>query len=296
MQDIISEVIFLFQRFNWLTVVDLLIVSFIFYTILRLLRNTQAQTLFRGMIFIIIIIMLLTTLVDLPAFSYLIQNTLPAMLFAIPVIFAPEIRRALERLGRAGPKRFFSRKVIMPQDQIKDAITAVAAAAKRLSSLQHGALIIFQITDNLQEYIDTGVALHSKISAELLLQIFYPNTPLHDGAVIISTDTISAASCVLPLSSVGILNKTADHQMGLRHRAALGITESSDAVAVVVSEETGDISIAHLGKMIREIKPENLENALQPFLLEEERLVQSTDLGELLRTWLGIEKDEGKKE
>jgi diadenylate cyclase len=101
---------------------------------------------------------------------------------------------------------------------------------------------------------------------------------------------------VLPLSSVGILNKTADHQMGLRHRAALGITESSDAVAVVVSEETGDISIAHLGKMIREIKPENLENALQPFLLEEERLVQSTDLGELLRTWLGIEKDEGKKE
>ncbi len=296
MQDIISEVIFLFQRFNWLTVVDLLIVSFIFYTILRLLRNTQAQTLFRGMIFIIIIIMLLTTLVDLPAFSYLIQNTLPAMLFAIPVIFAPEIRRALERLGRAGPKRFFSRKVIMPQDQIKDAITAVAAAAKRLSSLQHGALIIFQITDNLQEYIDTGVALHSKISAELLLQIFYPNTPLHDGAVIITTDTISAASCVLPLSSVGILNKTADHQMGLRHRAALGITESSDAVAVVVSEETGDISIAHLGKMIREIKPENLENALQPFLLEEERLVQSTDLGELLRTWLGIEKDEGKKE
>lgn len=296
MQNIISEVIFLFQRFNWLTVVDLLIVSFIFYTILRLLRNTQAQTLFRGMIFIIIIIMLLTTLVDLPAFSYLIQNTLPAMLFAIPVIFAPEIRRALERLGRAGPKRFFSRKVIMPQDQIKDAITAVAAAAKRLSSLQHGALIIFQITDNLQEYIDTGVAMHSKISAELLLQIFYPNTPLHDGAVIITTDTISAASCVLPLSSVGILNKTADHQMGLRHRAALGITESSDAVAVVVSEETGDISIAHLGKMIREIKPENLENALQPFLLEEERLVQSTDLGELLRTWLGIEKDEGKKE
>ena len=296
MQDIISEVIFLFQRFNWLTVVDLLIVSLIFFAILRLLRNTQARTLFRGMIFIVIIIMLLTTLVDLPAFSYLIQNTLPAMLFAIPVIFAPEIRRALERLGRAGPKRFFSRKVALPQDQIKNAITAVAAAAKRLSSLQHGALIVFQVTDNLQEYIDTGVAMHSKISAELILQIFYPNTPLHDGAVIITADVISAASCVLPLSSVGILNKTADHQMGLRHRAALGITESTDAVAVVVSEETGDISVAHLGKMIREIKPENLENALQPFLLEEERLVQSTDLGELLRTWLGIEKDEGKKE
>ncbi|MGV8026651.1 MAG: diadenylate cyclase CdaA [Anaerolineaceae bacterium] len=296
MQDIFSEIIFLFQRFNWLTVVDLLIVSLIFYSILKLLRNTQARTLFRGMIFIVIIIMLLTTLVDLPAFSYLIQNTLPALLFAIPVVFAPEIRRALERLGRAGPKKFFSRKVMLPQDQIKNAITSVAVAAKRLASLQHGALIVFQITDDLQEYIDTGIAMHSTITAELILQIFYPNTPLHDGAVIITDGIISAASCVLPLSSVGILNETTDHQMGLRHRAALGISESTDAVAVVVSEETGDISIAHLGKIIREIKPDNLGNALQPFLLEEEHLVPSTDLGELLRTWLGIEKDEGKKE
>ncbi|HOJ01417.1 MAG TPA: diadenylate cyclase CdaA [Anaerolineaceae bacterium] len=296
MKDIISEIVFLFQRFSWLTIFDLLIVSLIFYAILRLLHNTQARTLFRGMIFVVIIIMLLTTLVDLPAFSYLVQNTLPAMFLAIPVIFAPEIRRALERVGRAGPEKLFARKTTLPQEQIKNTISAVAVAVKRLSSLQHGALIVFQVADHLQEYIETGVAMSSKVSAELILQIFYPNTPLHDGAVIITADTISAASCVLPLSSMGILNKTPDNQMGLRHRAALGITESTDAVAVVVSEETGDISIAHLGKMIREVKSENLETALFPFLLEEERLVQSTNLEDLLRTWLGLEKKERKKE
>ena len=218
------------------------------------------------------------------------QHTLPALLFAIPVIFAPEIRRALERLGRVGPRRLFSRKTERPQEQIQNGITAVATATKRLSSLQHGALIILQVSDNLQEYIETGVALNSKISAELLLQIFYPNTPLHDGAVIITNDIIKAASCVLPLSAQGILNVTPEHQIGLRHRAALGISEATDAVAVVVSEETGDISIAHLGKMVREIKPENLETVLLPFFLEEERLVQSTNLADLFFSWLGVKK------
>lgn len=294
MKEILSEIIFLFQRFNWLTLVDLLIVSLIFYMVLRLLRNTQAQTLLRGIVFIIVVIMLLTTLVDLPAFSYLVQNTFPALLFAIPVIFAPEIRRALERLGRAGPNKIFAKRITYPQDQIKDAITEVSAAVKRLSSLRHGALIIFQINDDLQEYIGTGIKMDSKVSSQLILQIFFPNTPLHDGAIIITSDIIRAASCVMPLSSVGILDETPDHKMGLRHRAALGISESTDAVAVVVSEETGDIAIAHMGRIIHDIKPENLENALQPFMLEEERLIQTKDLMEIVRSWLGIEKKEGK--
>lgn len=294
MQDIISEIIFLIQRFNWLTVIDLLIVSMIFYLILRLFRNTQARTLVRGVIFIIIIVMLLTTLVDLPAFSYLIQSTLPAMLFTIPVIFAPEVRRALEKLGRAGQGKFFFRKINLPQDLVQEGIASIASAAKRLSSLKQGALIVVQISDSLQEYIDTGVELNSRISAELILQIFFPNTPLHDGAIVIVNDTICAASCVLPLSSVGVLNGTPDHQMGLRHRAALGVSENTDAIAVVVSEETGDISIAHLGKIIREIKPENLENTLRPFFLDDERLNKPTSFVDLLSFWFGIEK--GKKE
>ena len=294
MKEIVSEIIFLFQRFNWLTLVDLLIVSLIFYLVLRLLRNTQAQTLLRGMVFVIIVIMLLTTLVDLPAFSYLVQSTFPALLFAIPVVFAPEIRRALERLGRAGPNKIFTKRITHPQDQIKNSIAEVSAAVKRLASLKQGALIIFQVNDNLQEYIDTGIKMDSKISSQLILQIFYPNTPLHDGAIIITSDIIRAASCVMPLSSVGVLDETPDHKMGLRHRAALGVAETTDAVAVVVSEETGDVAIAHMGRIIHEVKPENLENALQPFLLEEDRLGQTTDLMELVRSWLGIEKKEGR--
>ncbi len=294
MKEIFSEIIFLFQRFNWLTLIDLLIVSLIFYTILRLLRNTQGQTLMRGMVFVIIVIMLLTTLVDLPAFSYLVQNTFPALLFAIPVIFAPEIRRALERLGRAGPNRIFTKKITYPQDEIKNSIAEVSAAVKRLASLKQGALIIFQVNDNLQEYIDTGIKMDSRVSSQLILQIFYPNTPLHDGAIIITSGIIRAASCVMPLSSVGILDESPDHKMGLRHRAALGISESTDAVAVVVSEETGDVAITHMGRIIHEVKPGNLENVLQPFLLEEERLAQTTDLMDLVRSWLGIEKKEGK--
>lgn len=295
MQDIISEIIFLFQRFNWLTILDLTIVSLIFYLVLRLLRNSQARTLFRGMIFVFVAIMLMTTLVDLPAFSFLVQSILPAMLLSIPIIFAPELRRALEKVGRAGQGKIFFHRLNLPQDRVQQGISAVALAAKHLSSLKHGALIVFQASDTLQEYIDTGVPMNSYISAELILQIFFPNTPLHDGAIIVINDEICAASCVLPLSSVGVLNESPDHQMGLRHRAALGITEGSDAIAVVVSEETGDISISHLGKMIREIKPENLESALKPFFLDDERLNQRTDFLSVLRLWLGVEEEEERK-
>jgi len=295
MQDIISEIIFLFQRFNWMTVLDLLIVSLIFYFVLRLLRNSQARTLFRGMIFVFVIVMLMTTLIDLPAFSFLLQSILPAMLVSIPIIFAPELRRALEKVGRAGQGRIFFHRLNLPQDRVQQGISAITLAAKHLSSLKHGALIVLQVSDNLQEYIDTGVSMNSYISAELILQIFYPNTPLHDGAIIVINDEVCAASCVLPLSSVGVLNESPDHQMGLRHRAALGITEATDAVAVVVSEETGDISIAHLGKMIREIKPENLESILKPFFLDDERLNQQNDFFSVLRSWLRIEEEEERK-
>jgi diadenylate cyclase len=126
-------------------------------------------------------------------------------------------------------------------------------------------LIILQRLDNLDEYIESGVRMNAIVTAEMLLQIFYPNTPLHDGAAILSGPRLVAAACVMPLSSSGILNRSPDRQMGLRHRAALGISEESDAIAVVVSEETGAISIAHAGRMIRRIDPERLENILLAF-------------------------------
>jgi len=144
-------------------------------------------------------------------------------------------------------------------------VRAVVSASARLSARQHGALIVFQRLDSLEEYVNTGVKMNAQVTPELLLQVFYPNTPLHDGAVIIAGGKLVAAACVMPLSSSGILNRTPERQMGLRHRAALGISEVSDAVAVVVSEETGAIAVAHSGRMIRRLDPERLENILIAF-------------------------------
>jgi diadenylate cyclase len=261
--EFLNNLLFIFQRLNLLGAVDILLVTLIFFGLLYSLRDTQALVLLRGVILIVILLVLLTSLVNLPAFSWLVQNSLPALLLAIPVIFAPEIRRTLERIGRAGTFLPAGRQAV--EAEIQQSIHAVVAAAARLSGRQHGALIVMQRLDNLDEYIQSGVSLNASVTPELLLQVFYPNTPLHDGAAILSGARLVAAACVLPLSSSGILNRSPDRQMGLRHRAALGISEESDAIAVVVSEENGAISIAHAGRIIRRLDPERLENILAAF-------------------------------
>jgi diadenylate cyclase len=261
--EFLNNLFFIFQRISWLSVFDIMLVTLIFFGLLYSLRDTQAMALLRGMILLVVALILLTSLVELPAFSWFAQNSLPALLLALPVIFAPEIRRTLERLGRAGtvwPVTVKSADVALEQT-----IHSVVTATARLSARQHGALIILQRLDNLDEFAQTGVQMNARVTPELLLQVFYPNTPLHDGSVIVVNSQIVAAACVLPLSASGILNRTPERQMGLRHRAALGISETSDAVAVVVSEETGAISIAHAGRMLRRLDPERLENILIAF-------------------------------
>jgi diadenylate cyclase len=263
--DFLSELSFLFQRLNWLSALDLLLVTLVFFGIMLLVRDTQAMVLLRGMILLAIGLTLLTSLVSLPAFSWLIRTVLPSLLLAIPVIFAPEIRRGLEKLGRAGSSSVVLTQRPVELQEMQLTIKAVVSAAARLSARQHGALIVLQRNDSLQEYSQTGVRMNARVTPELLLQVFYPNTPLHDGAVIISNNQITAAASVMPLSASGILNRSPDRQMGLRHRAALGISEASDAIAVVVSEETGSISIAHNGRIIRRLDSERLENILNAF-------------------------------
>jgi diadenylate cyclase len=259
--NLVANLIFIFERMNWLSVVDILLVTTIFFVILQFLRGTQAFMLLRGILLLIALVGVLTMLDVLPAFSWLVRTTLPALLFSIPVIFAPEIRHALERLGRAGVSQPDERTAA----QMQDTIGSIVSAAVRLSDRQHGALIVLQRRDNLEEYVRTGVRLDSRVNAQVLLQIFYPNTPLHDGAVVISGRRLMAAACVMPLSASGVLAHSADRQMGLRHRAALGISEVSDAVAVVVSEETGAISVVHSGRMIRRLDADRLENILRAF-------------------------------
>jgi len=261
--DLFTDLSLLFQRMNWQNLLDIILVTAIFFIILRLINDTKAAVILRGIIILVVFLSILTTLVNLPAFNWLIKATLPALLLSIPVIFAPEIRRGLEGIGRAGGIFQTSRRG--EYQMMQATIHAIVSAAARLSSRNHGALIILQRVDSLREYILSGVRLDARVSPELLLQVFYPNTPLHDGAVIIVGDEVKAAACVLPLSASGILTGAPDRQMGLRHRAALGISETCDAIAVVVSEETGHIAVAHSGRMIRRLDTDRLDNILTAF-------------------------------
>lgn len=289
MTDLLNQLLFFFQRLNWLSVLDLALVTLIFYSILLFLRDTQALTLMRGVFLIIIIVAILTSLIDLPAFSWLTRNAVPALLLAVPVIFAPEIRRGLERLGRAGSR---SVPLLRPGSKLVsvDAIKAVVVAASRLSGRQHGALIVLQRSSSLQDYILSGVRMNARVTPEILLQIFYPNTPLHDGAVIVGGDEVIAAACVMPLSASGILARSPDRQMGLRHRAALGTAEATDAIAIVVSEQTGGIAIAHQGRIIRNLDSERLENILMALYYPSGAKKIRPEWLDRLAHWLGFEQ------
>jgi diadenylate cyclase len=259
--NFLSEISFFFQRFDLTSAIDVVLVTLVVFFLLRLVRGTQAVVLLRGIVVLVITIALLTSLLNLPAFTWLLENSLPAILIAIPVIFAPEIRRALERLGRTSTVFAFS----STPDHIEQLIETICATAQRLSDRRYGALIVIEREVPLAEYKETGVRLDADLTPELLLQIFHINTPLHDGAAIIADGRIAAAAAVMPLSSSGLLARSPERQMGLRHRAAVGISEVSDAVSVVVSEETGGISVTHNGRIIRRLDQARLRNILTAF-------------------------------
>lgn len=257
----LTDLSFFLDRFSLLTVVDLLLVTVTFAFLLSLVRGTKAVLIIRGMILFIIIVSILSSVESLPAFSWLIRTVLPALIVAIPVIFAPEIRRALERLGRAGTIFTISTEM----DTIEQIIEVVVTASQHLSDNKFGGLIVIERDSPLDEYAETGVVLDAVLTPGLLQQIFYLNTPLHDGAAILRDQRILAAACVMPLSTSGTTSRNLDRQMGLRHRAALGISEVSDAVSVVVSEETGAISVTHNGRIIRRLDRSRLRNILIAF-------------------------------
>lgn len=253
MEELFSYV----SRINSTALVDILLVTAVIFVMLLLIRGTRAVQVLRGALVLVLFIFLLTTLFDLPAFGWLVSNSLPALLVAIPVIFQPEIRRALEQIGRSGRLlRFFRRTESNP------AVIAFKDASLRLSQRRHGALVVFEQDTGLQEYIDTGIRLNAEPSPDLFLTIFNKTTELHDGAVIVRNKKLVAAACVLPLSTRSL----SDRQMGLRHRAALGISEVSDAIAVVISEETGQVSIAHNGRILRKQDIARLDSILEAYM------------------------------
>jgi diadenylate cyclase len=260
MAEPISNLLFLFQRLDGFGILDIALVTLLFVAVFLLFRGTQAAIVLRGVAILIAGVALLTNLSQLPAFSWLLRSLLPALVVTIPVVFGPEIRRPVERVGRAD---FFRRT--SPLGELPPAQQAVVTAAMRLSERRHGALIVLEREVGLEDFASTGVRMEANVTPELLLQIFYPNTPLHDGAVILRGDRILAAGCVVPLSSSDTTSPSPERRMGLRHRAALGVSEVSDAVAVVVSEETGIVSVAHSGRIIRRLDGTRLQNILSAF-------------------------------
>lgn len=253
-----GEVAALFQRLDWLSLLDIGLVALVFFIVLYLVRDTQAVPLLRGVIILLIVIAILGNTLTLPAFGWLFQRAIPALLIAIPVVFQPELRRALERVGRAG---WWLNQSNYKADGIDRVISVMSLACQRMAERRHGALIVLERATGLENYADTGVRMDAEVTSELLQSIFFRNSILHDGAVIIRHNRVLSAACILPLTS----SFMSDRRMGLRHRAAIGITEATDAIAVVVSEEHGQISIAHNGRMIRRLDAQRLETVLRAF-------------------------------
>jgi diadenylate cyclase len=240
-------------RFGVSAVLDIVIVALVLYWLLSLISGTSAATLVRGILILLTLGFVLSNVFNLTMLQFLLRNSIPALIFAIPVLFQPEIRRALEQLGRAGS--------LIPRTTVTSPNTRVAEiisrAAQQLAERRFGALLIIERSTPLGEYASKGTAVDALLSPELLLNIFWPNSPLHDGAVIIHGDRVVAAGVVLPLAQ----SPTVEH-IGTRHRAAIGITEISDAIAVVVSEETATISLANAGRMVRNLGEARLQKVL----------------------------------
>ncbi len=248
-----TDVLWVLQRLNLRAATDIFLVAVVFFLLLLLVRATQAVTLLRGLMLLAVVGLLLGTTSQLPLFRKIMETAIPALLVAIPVIFQPELRRALERLGR------FNEVIVSPRrGDFEMMVRVVSDSAARLAAKRHGALIVIERETGLQDLVDTGVKIDSEITAELLGTIFFPNSPLHDGGVIVRDMRVAAAGCVLPLTAT----QFEDARFGLRHRAGIGVTEGTDAIAVIVSEEHGSISIAHNGRLVRHIAPDQVAGAL----------------------------------
>lgn len=241
---------------TWRDAVDVLAVAIVVYYLLLLIRGTRAVQMVLGLVFVGVVYYLAQFL-DLPTLQTLIESLLIVLPFAIIVLFQQEIRKALTNFGR-NPLWGLAK-----QQAVESTFGDVVLAATTLGARKIGALIVIERLQGLRNYIENGIALDADLSYDLLINIFTPDTPLHDGAVILQEDRIAAAACFLPLTPNPELSK----EFGTRHRAALGITEETDAVAVVVSEETGVISLAFDGEMIRDLDGKGLRNNLYKVLI-----------------------------
>lgn len=250
------------QLFDPRSLLDVLVVTLIIYWLLWVAQGTRALHVIRGIVILFALLIFLGIALDLSTLNWVLARTWPGLVIAVPVIFAAELRRAFEQLGHAGSwvKLPFGQNA---EDTGMDvAVDEIVRASAQLSRLRYGALMVIERETGLQDYVGRGVQIDGLLTRQLLINIFFPNTPLHDAAVIIRNRRILAASVVLPLTD----NISASSSLGTRHRAGIGVTEESDAIAVVVSEETGQMSVAHSGRLIRNLDQDRLRRVLRTLL------------------------------
>ena len=254
-----------FQVLKLTDIIDIFLIAIIVYQLLKILKETRAMQLVKG-IFILFLIMQISSWAHLTTLNFLMRNAMQVGMFAIVVIFQPELRSLLEKVGRSNVGKLIDVATGINTGE-NYAISEIVNAASNMSSSKTGALIVIERDTKLGDVIHTGTALDAEISSSLLENIFFPNTPLHDGAVIIRGDRVHTAGCFLPLTA----NTNLSRDLGTRHRAALGISEASDAVVVIVSEETGKISIAINGSLTRNLTEASLKTALNKALSKKDK-------------------------
>ncbi len=266
---------------RWEDIVEILIISFLVYQIMTWIKNTKAWFLMKG-IGIILIFILLAIIFEMNTILWIVENVLSIAVIAVVVVLQPELRRALEELGR---KKFFAS--LMPFDKVQTerfsdkTVNDLVKASFEMGKVKTGALMVIEQNVKLTEYERTGIEVDGLISSQLLINIFEHNTPLHDGAVIIRGNRVVSATCYLPLSD----NMEISKELGTRHRAGVGISEVTDALTVIVSEETGHVSVTYEGKLYRNLDANALREKLQ--------LIQNKEVDEKKhRLWKGRAKDE----
>jgi diadenylate cyclase len=240
---------------EWRDIVDIVIMSYVFYRLILIIRGTRAEQLVKGLI-VLLLAMVISDQTGFDTIHWALRQTMTVGLIAIPIVFQPELRRALEHLGRGKifKSTYFNWNARDFENMLDELIKAIPVLVKK----RIGALIVMERSTGLKDWVDTGIPVEGVVTAELLVNIFFPRSPLHDGAVIIQGNQIVAAGCYLPLTEDPGLGK----ELGTRHRAGIGITEHSDAIAIIVSEETGIISVAHDGVLTRYLDEKKLRAML----------------------------------
>ncbi|MBE6106424.1 MAG: TIGR00159 family protein [Anaerovibrio lipolyticus] len=265
-----SQIHGLIRTVGFWDVVDILIVAVILYKVYEMLQDTRAITLLKGLI-VLMIVTLLAGFLELHVISWLLQKTVTLLFVALPIVFQPELRRALERLGQG---RFLGLDQYLDVEEANSLTNEIDKAVFNMADKKIGALLVIEKNVGINEIIDTGIKIEGLITTEFLMNVFIPNTPLHDGAAVVRGKRLVAAGCYLPLTE----NRSLSSELGTRHRAAIGLSEQCDAVIIIVSEETGVVSVAENGRIERYMTHDSLRQRIRPLFVKEKPSMKFKDI------------------